>query len=66
VQVLQVGHHRHAAPRVPALRVGREGHGGLGRGVFLPHPAGRVCTQTSVRYWGRSHQLYASVNVAQL
>lgn len=40
VQVLQVGHHRHAPPRIPALRAGGDGHGGLGRGVFLTHPAG--------------------------
>lgn len=29
VQVLQVGHHRHAPPRVPGLGAGGDGHGQL-------------------------------------
>lgn len=40
VQVLQVGHHRHAPPRIPALCAGGDGHGRLRRRVFLTHPAG--------------------------
>lgn len=40
VQILQVGNHRHTPPRVSALRVGRDGHRGLCRRVFLSHPAG--------------------------
>lgn len=40
VQVLQIGHHRHAPPRVPALGTGRDGHRQLRRRVFLTHPAG--------------------------
>ena len=41
VQVLQVGHHRHTPPRVPALCAGRDGHRGLRWRVFLTHPAAR-------------------------
>ena len=47
VQVLQVGHHCHAAPGVPALSAGRDGHRGLRRRVFLSHPAGGGGSQTS-------------------
>lgn len=39
VQVLQVGHHSHAAPAVLALRARRDGHRLLGRRVLLPEPA---------------------------
>lgn len=39
VQVLQVGHHRHAAPAVLAVRARRDGHRLLGRRVLLPEPA---------------------------
>lgn len=40
VEILQVGHHRHTPPGIPALRVGRDGHRELRRRVFLTHPAG--------------------------
>lgn len=39
VQILQIGHHSHAAPRVPALCAGWDGHWTLRWRVFLAYPA---------------------------
>lgn len=55
VQVLQIGHHRHAPPRIPALCAGRDGHGRLRRRMFLTHPAGENrCEDHSKSYKPRA------------